>query len=190
MAIIPSLQSLATTDLSAITPLTHRVATAPARSRETTTPARISSVVHLSEKGRLLAASSTSLAPLPITTDPSQNTPLVRATQLISEPNLDTVIAGQSVSAASIALQTLINDPALRAIANSMFNPVYSALLAAAHQQDFIATPPGIRSSVIQAEIPAPVLQVERIDHISGDNQTAREFSRHQAPATNRGYSA
>ena len=190
MASIPSLQSLATTDLSAITSFTHRVATAPARSSETTTPARTSSVVHLSEEGRLLAASSTSLAPLPITTDPSQNTPLVRATQQISEPNLDTLVAGQSASAASIALQTLINDPALRAIANSMFNPVYSALLAAAHQQDFITTPPVTRSSVIQAEIPAPVLQLERIDRISNDNQTAREFVSRQSPVTNRRHGA
>lgn len=178
MATPLSIQPVALTDVGAITPLASRAPTTTAKVSNIPLPASTSSVVRISEQGRFLAATATTTIDTPqIATATSQTTAVVTATPQTSGLNADAVVAGQTASAASITLQNLLNDPTLRAIANSQFNPLYSALLAAARQQDF-TTPQALnQADAIPVDIPAPVLRIAPVEGIGNFDQAAREFA-------------
>ncbi|UCV22001.1 hypothetical protein [Ferribacterium limneticum] len=180
MAISLSFQPVSLGSVSAITPFAAGalVTTATRNAVAAETP---SSIVSLSPQGRLLAATGT--------TETSPQTTASLTAQVIAVPQqadaleADVLAARRDTSAARISLQSLIDDPAQRAIANSRFNPVYSALLAAAHQADFMTPQALTRANAIPVDTPAPVLPVDRVDAISNYNQAAREFAHRQSPA-------
>jgi hypothetical protein len=184
MASVLSLPSVALSDLRAITPLVERAATTREIGSNTALPASPSSVVQLSELGRFLAATTTGTPPqiASTTSATAQTSPVVTVTATGGALNADSLAVGPSASAASLALQDLVNDPAVRAIANNLFNPVYSALLAAAHQQDFNTPQALTRANAIPVDIPAEVLPVDRVEGGSNDNQAARQFAYRQSP--------
>lgn len=184
MATVVSLSSVALSDLRAITPLVERAATARDVASNSALSASPSSVVRLSELGRFLAATTSGTPPQTASTTSAtaQTSPLATTTATGDAPNADRLAAGQSAVAASLALQALVNDPAVRAIANNLFNPVYSALLAAARQQDFNTPQVLTRANAIPVDIPAQVLPVDRVEGISNYNQAAREFAYRQSP--------
>ena len=99
---------------------------------------------------------------------------------LIQSTDTDAVAAEQAASAATQALRNLVEDPSMRAI-NNMFDPLYSALIAASHQSDFVSPMPTIRVAAIQAEIPVPVLPVHVVQGISSYNEAANGFTRYGA---------
>jgi hypothetical protein len=138
-----------------------------------------SSIVSLSPQGRLLAATATT------TTATPPQTPAGLTSPAVAVPRQADILAAQREAAAvRISLQSLIDNPAQRAIANSRFNPVYSALLAAAHQADFMKPQAQTRANAIPVDIPAPVLPVEQVDGISNFSRASREFVERQSPAS------
>ena len=184
MAISLNLLPVTLTDLSAINPLTGRTAMTATTVSNAAVAESTSSVVRLSALGRFLAATPATDTPVLTASTVSQTTPVVTAAPPSSVPNADTLAAVQSASAATVALQSLVNDPALRAIANNLFNPVYSALLAAAHQADFTTPqPPLTRADAIPIDIPAPIMSVARSEAIGNDKQSAQEFGYRQSNA-------
>lgn len=102
-------------------------------------------------------------------------------TTLIQGGDADAVAAEQAASAAEQALRNLVEDPSIRAISNNLFDPLYSALIAASHQSDFVSPMPTIRAAALQAEIPVPVLPVHVVQGISSYNEAANGFTRYGA---------
>ncbi|MGB4065711.1 MAG: hypothetical protein WBK19_17960 [Azonexus sp.] len=179
MAISLSFQPVSPGSVSAISPLAARPlgTTATRNAAAAETP---SSIVSLSPQGRLLAATATTgTAPQ---TSASQTSLVISVPRQASALETDNLAARREASAARLSLQSLIDNPAQRAIANNRFNPVYSALLAAARQADFTTGQPQIRANAIPVEIPVPVLAVDRVDAIGNYNQAAREFAHWQSP--------
>lgn len=172
MAISLSFQPASLGSLSAIAPFAAPPLTA---TRSTVVAETPSTIVSLSALGRLLAATATTGGSPQSTA--GLNTPVVSATRQAGALAADIFAARQETLAARISLQSLIDDPALRAIANSRFNPVYSALVAASHQADFTTPQPLTRANAIPVDIPAPVLAAEPVDSIRNDNEAAREFA-------------
>lgn len=130
------------------------------------------------------AATPASETPVVATTNASSSaTPTVAATPAAT-PALtsaaDTLAADQAVSAAAQRLQNLLEDPVLNAINNNLFDPLYSALIAASHQSDFALPMTQIRASAIPAENPEPVFPVAQVQAISDYNQMASGFGRRQ----------
>lgn len=127
------------------------------------------------------AAASAALATLPeIAVSPPSPTLAVASQNSLAVPSgvaADATAAGEAASAATLALQRLVDDPALRALNNNLFNPVYSALMAAAHQNDFTASNALLRSSAPTADSPAPVLPVALTPGVNSDHQAARGFA-------------
>jgi len=180
MAISLSFQPVSPGSVSAISPLAARplATTATRNAVAADTP---SSIVSLSPQGRLLAATATTgTAPQ---TAASLTSLVISVPRQASALETDSLAARREGLAARLSLQSLIDNPAQRAIANNRFNPVYSALLAAARQADFTTRQPQIRANAIPVEIPVPVLAVDRVDAIGNHNQAAREFAHWQTPA-------
>lgn len=180
MAISLSFQPVSPGSVSAISPLAARplATTATRNAVAAETP---SSIVSLSPQGRLLAATATTgTAPQ---SSASQTSLVISVPRQASALETDNLAARREGLAARLSLQSLIDNPAQRAIANNRFNPVYSALLAAARQADFTTRQPQIRANAIPVEIPVPVLAVDRVDAIGNYNQAAREFAHWQSPA-------
>ncbi|MBS1157877.1 MAG: hypothetical protein H6R15_296 [Proteobacteria bacterium] len=95
--------------------------------------------------------------------------------------NADLLAAQQANTAATQALQQLVENPNFRALSNNLFNPVYSALIAATHQNDFTSPLPATRPDAIPIDTPAPVLPADVVRGIESYNQAARDFARPQA---------
>lgn len=175
MAVSLNIPPVALVNPSAISPLT---ADRPATSATAVSRAAIadstSSIVRLSSLGRFLAATPTTGTPPAAATTANVTTVTPSAPTGVS--NADVRAADQNTSAASAALQSLINDPELRALANNQFNPVYSALIAAAHQADFITPQAVTRADAIAVDIPAPVRPITPSEAVSNHIQAAREF--------------
>lgn len=174
MAISLSLQPVALTNPNAITPLTDRSPASATAVSSAAVADSTSSIVRLSALGRFLAATPTTATPTATAATP--NATAVTTAAPVGVSNADTLAATQSVSAATSALQALINDPELRALANNQFNPVYSALMAAAHQADFMTPQAVTRANAISIDIPAPVQPIAPSEAVSNHIQAAREF--------------
>jgi len=101
-------------------------------------------------------------------------------TATVSASVTDAQAAEQAVSTATLNLQNLINDPTLRAINNNLFDPLYSALIAASHQNDFTSPMPMIRANALLEDIPAPVIAAAQVQAISDYNQMASGSGRRQ----------
>lgn len=178
MAISLSFQPVSLGRVSAIAPVVVRPLAATRNAAAAETP---STIVSLSLQGRRLAATATA------GTVPQAVNSL--GSLVISVPRQAGALVGDIQSArrdalaARIYLQSLIDNPALRAIANNRFNPVYSALLAAAHQADFMTPKAPTRANAIPVDIPEPVLPVDGVDAVTDDRQAAREFARRQLSA-------
>lgn len=180
MAISLSFQPVSPGSVSAISPLAARPLATTA-TRNAVAAETQSSIVSLSPQGRLLAATAaTGTAPQ---TSTSQTSLVISVPRQASALETDNLAARREGLAARLSLQSLIDNPAQRAIANNRFNPVYSALLAAARQADFTTRQPQVRANAIPVEIPVPVLAVDRVDAIGNHNQAAREFAHWQTPA-------
>lgn len=179
MAISLSFQPVSPGSVSAISPLAAR----PLATKATTNVAVAglpSSIVSLSPQGRLLAATATTgTAPQ---TAASLTSLVISVPRQASALETDNLVARRAALAARLSLLSLIDNPALRAIANNRFNPVYSALLAAARHADFTTRQPQIRANAIPVEIPAPVLAVEPVDAIGSHDQADSEFAHRQSP--------
>lgn len=77
--------------------------------------------------------------------------------------NTEAIAAERAASAASITLQNLLANPALQAI-RKHFDPAYSALIAAAHQHDFILPEALVDAKGLSlVDTPAAVLGAERV---------------------------
>ncbi|HLO64895.1 MAG TPA: hypothetical protein VK165_18185 [Azonexus sp.] len=176
MAISLNIPPVALTDPSAINPLTGRATTSATALSRAAVADSTSSLVRLSALGRFLAATPTTATPPATTVASTANAAAVTTAAPAGLENADALAAAQSTSAATAALQTLIDDPQLRALANNQFNPVYSALIAAAHQADFIAREAVTRADAIAVDIPAPVRPVTPSEAVSNHIQAAREF--------------
>lgn len=181
MAVSLNLQPLALTDLSAINPLADRSPTSAAAIDRAAVADSTSSVVRLSAFGRFLAATAVPETPPVTATSANPTGPAVTVAAPTAGPNAAILTAAQNASAATSALQSLVNDPALRAIANNQFNPVYSALMAAAHQTDFMTPQAVARANAIPADIPAPVLPVAPSEAIGSYIEAAQAFVRRRA---------
>lgn len=183
MAISLSFQPVSLGSVSTIAPSVARplATTATPNATVADTP---SSIVSLSPQGRLLAATAPTGSTLQAAT--SLDTLVISVARQAGAADGDSQAARREALAARISLQSLIDNPAQRAIANSRFNPVYSALLAAAHQADFMTPQPQVRANAIPVEIPEPVLPVDRVDAVSDYSQAAREFARRQSSLNDR----
>lgn len=180
MAISLSFQPVSPGSVSAISPLAARPL-ATTETRNAVAAETPSSIVSLSPQGRLLAATArTETAPQ---TAASLTSLVISVPRQASALETDNLVARREGLAARLSLQSLIDNPAQRAIANNRFNPVSSALLAAARQADFTTRQPQVRANAIPVEIPVPVLAVDRVDAISNHNQAARGFAHWQSPA-------
>ncbi|NTV71289.1 MAG: hypothetical protein HGA71_14240 [Azonexaceae bacterium] len=178
MAISLSFQPVSLGSVSPIAPpVTRTQATAKTNAAVAGLP---SSIVSISPQGRLLAATSTTGTVSQ--TAASLTSPVISVPRQASALATDNLVARREALAARLFLQSLIDNPALRAIANSRFNPVYSALLAAARQADFTPRQVQMRANAIQVEVPAPVLAVEQVDAISSHDQAESEFAYRQSP--------
>ena len=173
MAVSLNIPPVALTNPGAINPLTDRPATSATAVSRAAIADSTSSIVRLSSLGRFLAATPATDTP-PATATP--NTAAVTTAAPTGVSNADTLAAAQRTSAATAALQSLVNDPELRALANNQFNPVYSALIAAAHQADFITREAVTRADAIAVDIPAPVRPITPTEAVSNHIQAAREF--------------
>ena len=107
--------------------------------------------------------------------------PTPSVTTLLQGTDADAVAAEQAASPTTQALRNLVEDPSMRAISNNLFDPLYSALIAASHQSDFVSPMPTIRAAAVLAEIPAPVLPVHVVQGISSYNEAANGFTRYGA---------
>ena len=86
-----------------------------------------------------------------------------QASSLSGGVNSDALAAERDLSAASIALQNLLANPALQLI-RKHFDPAYSALIAASHQHDFIQPEPLVDARRLSlVDTPAAVLSTERL---------------------------
>lgn len=81
--------------------------------------------------------------------------------------NADAVTAERQASAATLALQNLLANPAMRAF-DIFFDPAYSALIAAARLSDFVPRTPVIDSKMLEAEFPGPVVAAARVRAVEG----------------------
>ncbi|EKD99320.1 MAG: hypothetical protein ACD_23C00016G0005, partial [uncultured bacterium] len=70
------------------------------------------------------------------------------------------------------ALQTLLADPGLRAIKN-LFDPAYSALIAASHLSDFVLPSPVLDPKALADDAIAPVSPINMAHAIAYYNETA-----------------
>lgn len=109
----------------------------------------------------LTAAAAATVAPTPTTGVPA-----------------DTVAADRFASAATQALQNLVDNPTLRALSNNLFNPDYAALVAAAHQNDFTVPLPVTRAAALPADLPGPVQPIERVRGIASYVEASAGFVR------------
>ncbi|PKO46450.1 MAG: hypothetical protein CVU31_10050 [Betaproteobacteria bacterium HGW-Betaproteobacteria-4] len=180
MAISLSFQPASLGSVSVIASLAARplATTATRNAAVAVTP---STIVTISPQGRLLAATATAGTTPPAAT--SLASLVISVPRQASAVDGDIQAARREALAARISLQSLIDNPAQRAIANNRFNPVYSALLAAAHQADFMTPQAPTRANAIPIEIPEPVLPVDRGDAVSDYSQAAREFAHRQSSA-------
>lgn len=175
MAVSLNIPPVALVNPSAISPLSSdRPATSATAVSSAAIADSTSSIVRLSSLGRFLAATPATATP-PATAS-TTNVAAVTSAAPTGVSNADALSADQSTSAASVALQSLINDPELRALATNQFNPVYSALIAAAHQADFITPQAVTRADAITVDIPAPVRPITPSEAVSNHIQAAREF--------------
>jgi hypothetical protein len=181
MAISLSFQPVSLGSVSPIAPSVTRPQATTATTNATVAAGLPSSIVSLSPQGRLLAATATTGTASQ--TAASLTSPAISVPRQASALAIDNLAAGREALAARLSLLSLIDNPALRAIANSRFNPVYSALLAAARQADFTPRQAQIRANAIPVEIPAPVLAVEQVDAISSHDQADSEFAHRQSPS-------
>jgi hypothetical protein len=81
--------------------------------------------------------------------------------------NADAIAAERRASAATLALQNLLANPATRAF-DIFFDPAYSALIAAAHMGDFVARAPVNDPKSLAADFPGPVLPVTQVRPVEG----------------------
>ena len=88
-------------------------------------------------------------------------------------PIVDTLSANQAAADAAHALQVIMADLALRDVFS---NPAYSALIASSHMSDFAVPITRTRTGGIPAEIPGPILPINRIGAISSYQDAARTF--------------
>jgi len=84
----------------------------------------------------------------------------------------DVLAAERRAAEAAQALQTLLADPALRAIRNH-FDPAYSALIAASHLSDFISPSPVLDPKALLTDDVAPVSPVVMSRAIAYYNETS-----------------
>ena len=87
----------------------------------------------------------------------------------------DALAAEREASAATLALQALLSNPA-SGVMRKHFDPAYSALIAAAHLRDFIVpAPAGDAKRVARLETPAAVNAAERLRALAEDGASAAE---------------
>lgn len=95
--------------------------------------------------------------PAPASTgSPAANQGLAPA---LSAVNIDAMAADRRAASATLALQNLLTNPTMRAF-NVFFDPAYSALIAAAHMNDFIARSPVNDPKMLATDFPGPVVPV------------------------------
>lgn len=104
---------------------------------------------------------------IPITTTAADNQ-LAASAVLVA----DTMAAEHRAAAATQALQTLLADPGLRAIKN-LFDPAYSALIAASHLSDFVLPSPVLDPKALADDAIAPVSPINMAHAIAYYNETA-----------------
>lgn len=182
MAVSLNIPPVALTDPSTINPLFDRSPTSAAAVSRAAVADSTSSIVRVSSLGRFLAA--TPVADTSPAAAPTANAATVTAAAPVGVSTADALAATQSTSAAAAALQSLVNDPELRALANNQFNPVYSALMAAAHQADFITPQAETRFNALALDIPAPVQPITPSEAISNYIQAAQDFVRQRTEKT------
>ncbi len=102
------------------------------------------------------------------TTTASTNNPAATSAALAA----DVLAAERRAAEAAQALQTLLADPALRAIRNH-FDPAYSALIAASHLSDFISPGPVLDPKALLTDDVAPVSPVTMARAIAYYNETS-----------------
>jgi len=107
---------------------------------------------------------------VPISPTASQNIPLSP-----TGSNIETLSADQSASEATLALQNMMADSALRSI---IFDPAYSALIASSHPTDFTSPMPLTRSRATPFDIPAAILAINRASAINSYQEAANGFVR------------
>ncbi|MGE5469725.1 MAG: hypothetical protein ACM3X0_02890 [Bacteroidota bacterium] len=167
----------ATTDLAANTATTATATTA------TTTPAvaalPTSTPALNAAPATTPAATATAATTAPLTTAAATGSVAAAAT-VAPTPGVpaDTVAADRFASAATQALQNLVDNPTLRALSNNLFNPDYAALVAAAHQNDFTVPIPVTRAAALPADLPGPVQPIERVRGIASYVEASAGFVR------------
>lgn len=165
LANVPTVSLAAATELTPTAGATLTTANAAPTTTPAATPASETPAV---------ATTTADTTASPLTTSTAQ------ATTPLPTSAADTLAADQAVSAATQTLQNLLLDPIVNAINNNLFDPLYSALIAASHQSDFASPMPQIRASAIPAENPAPVFPVAQVRAISDYNRMASGFGRRQ----------
>ncbi|MDP3636906.1 MAG: hypothetical protein U0989_15170 [Azonexus sp.] len=116
---------------------------------------------------------------IPVTTTPS--TPFATTTSITATTGnqipitaaqaADAIATEARASAATVALQTLLADPALRAIRNH-FDPAYSALIAASHLSDFVSPSPNLNPKALVNDAIRPVSPITTSRAIAYYNET------------------
>lgn len=112
-----------------------------------TAPTGIAAVAETTPATIALALPATNTTP--VTSQGVTNTSIVA--------NTEAVQADRSLSVAALALQNLLNNPALRAINNNRFDAAYSAIVAASHLNDFVSPSPVAGRITQYQDTPAPV---------------------------------
>lgn len=104
-------------------------------------------------------------------------TTLLATASTATAGNLPTSLAAdRAASDATLLLQSLTSNPALRAINTSRFDPAYAALIAASHLSDFVLPASENRPGLLPADSPAPVLAVTMARAIGEYNEAARGY--------------
>lgn len=134
--------------------------------------------------GASTPSSAAASAPAPAAA-PTVETPVSTATGSTAADDLgvatsaalgtaDAMAADRRASEARLALQSLLADPRTRAI-NNLFDPAYSALIAAFHVIDFVLPDPALNPKALAAEVPPPISRAAMARAIAYYNEAADE---------------
>lgn len=127
------------------------------------------------------AIATTTTAP---TTADATTAAAVTVAAAVTPPAADVLAAEQRNTAASLALQTLLADPRLRAIDNQA-DPAYAAMIAATHLSDFDSPRPFTDPRVLNADSVGPVSALVREQAIADYREAAGEAEQRALIGTN-----
>ena len=88
----------------------------------------------------------------------------------------DALLAERQASEATLALQSLLANPALRA-RNNLFDPAYAAMIAATHLSDFVSPDPTNDPAALAADAVQSVMPIAASRAIGYYNEAATEVS-------------